>query len=105
VNYRATSFATAVSGATKFPMSKDGRQTSQSNSPLLTNEVGALPQTGTLSDEMREVAIQSAGSLMQKFVEAGDMERAQWALRSMKSLIQGRSPEQVARMEQERGLS
>lgn len=64
-----------------------------------------------LTDGEREGAIQRAGALMEKryadyaatgcFAALGDAHRA---MRLMKELISGRSPEQVLRMERERGL-
>jgi hypothetical protein len=79
-----------------------------SGSPLLSPVVGhGLP----LSDAAREAAIHKAGDLFlrywAKWEATGDFQYrgdADRALRLQSLLIQGRSPEQVARMEKERGL-
>jgi hypothetical protein len=65
-----------------------------------------------LTDSQREAAIQRAAALIEKymgiwkaegcFAARGDADRAR---RLMELLIKGRSPEMVAKLERERGLS
>jgi hypothetical protein len=69
-------------------------------------------QTQPLTDEEREASIYRAGNAMQAWYshyrQSGDsrmLDMAYAALGLMRSLIAGRSPEQVARMERERGLA
>lgn len=69
-------------------------------------------QVTTMTDAEREEAIQRAGKAIEKHMAIwasdgcmaarGDVDRAR---QSMEALIAGRSPEQVARMEAERGLA
>jgi hypothetical protein len=81
---------------------------------------GALPQVQPfvgdhpepMSDQEREAHIKACGVLMedamQRYYETGDFghrgEADRWRL-LMQEAIKGRSPEQVKRMEQERGLA
>jgi hypothetical protein len=70
------------------------------------------PAVHTLSDSEREAAIKRAGELIVHYMNLwektsdfqyrGDADRAR---RLMEILIKGRSPEQIARMERERGLA
>ncbi|MBL0390562.1 hypothetical protein JJ685_05340 [Ramlibacter monticola] len=64
-----------------------------------------------MTDEQRESEIRRAGEEMQRayaqYTKHGclsDLGRAHHLLGRMGALIEGRSPEQVARMEAERGL-
>jgi hypothetical protein len=70
-----------------------------------TDESLNPPTTHALTDEERESAIRWAGMLVNRHAASGDFEKARWAMRSMYSLIEGRTKAQIARMEQERGLT
>lgn len=79
-------------------------------SPVLLPDVGTnLPHR--LTDGEREAAIALAASLIEHHIELyeisgdfADRGNADRARLSMEALIKGRSAEQIARMEQERGL-
>lgn len=71
-----------------------------------------LPVVHQLTDSQREAAIHRAGDLflhyMAKWDKTGDFQYrgdADRALRLQSILIQGRSAEQVAKLERERGLA
>lgn len=80
----------------------------------VTRSPALLPSVGQhrLSDSERENAIHRAGDLflkyMAKYEATSDLQYlgdAKRALLNQSLLIKGRSPEQVARMEKERGLA
>lgn len=56
------------------------------------------------TDEGREELIQYCGKSMEGAVANGDMAMARFWLEAMQNQIAKRTPEQVARMEAERGL-
>jgi len=58
-----------------------------------------------MTDTEREDRIRQCGEQLQAAYAAGDRQQAQECLREQQTLIRGRSSEQVARMEQERGLA
>lgn len=57
-----------------------------------------------MTDEEREAHIEDCGRLMLEAMAQGDRNQAQGWLEDMNHAIAMRSPEQVARMEAERGL-
>jgi hypothetical protein len=77
-----------------------------------SSESSDTQQLGSMTDEEREAAAYRAGVAMHawysQFQQTGDMEcldNAYRALGLMRQLLAGRSPEYVARLEAERGLS
>jgi hypothetical protein len=88
----------------------EARNPESACSPVLLPEVGkVLPHK--LTDGEREAAIGLAASLVEYHVELyeisgcfTDRANADRARLAMEALIKGRSAEQIARMEQERGL-
>lgn len=89
----------------------------EANAAGVSTSVESLPDVGRsahhrLTDSERENAIHRAGDLflkyMAKYEATSDLQYlgdARRALLNQSLLIQGRSPEQVARMEKERGLA
>lgn len=103
--------------ASSFPVS-DECETSPSLSEVTRLQAQQLVSNGVDSvsapsdDAEREAAILHEGremeAAMARYVESGcftDRADADLARRRMEALIRGRSPQQVARMEQERGLA
>jgi hypothetical protein len=117
------SFATATSENTPAHSTTAGMERLAYQSPVIVWEsADAMP----LTDESREIAIVRAGKLVEWFMAEHDAARrrylgssdladkgdadgallsAQQAQSLMLRLIRGRSAQQVARMERERGLS
>lgn len=59
----------------------------------------------TTADEKLELAIHQAGAKVQELHMRGRNAEARLAFEEVKKLVAQRSPEQVARLEAERGLS
>lgn len=58
-----------------------------------------------LTPDELEAAIRAAGALVEKHQNAGHRQKAREAFDEVRRLVALRSPEMVARMEMERGLS
>lgn len=106
----AASFAPAAIG-TESPCLQD--RSADSVNPSADADTSRRTElTRPFSDDDREAAIKRAGAALEKhmaqweetgcFAARGDADRAR---RLMELLIAGRSAEQVAKMERERGLS
>lgn len=63
-----------------------------------------LADPKTMTEEEREAHIGDCGRLVESEMKAGNRESAMSWLQAMQEAIKTRSPEQVARLEAERGL-
>lgn len=64
-----------------------------------------LADPKTMTEEEREAHIGDCGRLVESEMKAGNREAAMSWLQAMEEAIKTRTPEQVARLEAERGLS
>lgn len=63
-----------------------------------------LADPKTMTEEEREAHIGDCGRLVESEMKAGNREAAMSWLQAMQDAIKARTPEQVARLEAERGL-